>query len=135
MRNSCLIAPLDVIHSIRCLLVDLSVSVLNQFCIFSHYEASATRQAQTTAIDQVLVDRRTKTHLDELEKSNYTEPVDEQHAVEGGARRGHRGAVRHTLISDQRADDKKNKSTMNVRSALMYKKNLATLIEESVSEF
>lgn len=94
---------------------------------------SATRQTKSTAIDQVLVDKRAQRHLDELEKSNYTELDDEQTAAEGGVRRGHRGTARHTLISDQRAGYKKKKSTMNVRSALMYKKNLATLIEESVS--
>lgn len=51
-----------------------------------------------------------------------------------------KGRARQTLISDKR-DLKlagnspaatKKKSTMNVRSALLYRKNLSTLIEESV---
>jgi len=39
------------------------------------------------------------------------------------------------LISDKRPSVHPNKkSTMNIRTALLYKKNLATLVEESVIE-
>jgi zinc finger HIT domain-containing protein 1 len=41
------------------------------------------------------------------------------------------------IISDKRTVDpvggKKKKTTMNIRTAILYKKNLATIVEESVS--
>jgi zinc finger HIT domain-containing protein 1 len=57
--------------------------------------------------------------------------------AEGG--KSAKGRARQT-ISDKRnvnilgnsAAAKKKKSTMNVRTALLYRKNLATLVEESV---
>jgi zinc finger HIT domain-containing protein 1 len=99
---------------------------------------SATRQAQSSAhpIDPILVAKRTKRHLDELERSNYAEPSvnidqeDDDGAGAGSARRGR--AARQSIISDRRGSGtKKSKSTMNVRSALLYRKNLASLIDES----
>jgi zinc finger HIT domain-containing protein 1 len=47
-----------------------------------------------------------------------------------------KGRARQT-ISDKRsgaegASAKKKKSTMNIRTAILYKKNLATLLEDSV---
>ena len=104
----------------------------------------------------MLIARRAKKHLDELEvialqdttesktgtdyfsmqRSNYTEvdigPDQADGTAEGSGRRG-RGAARQALISDKRPSVHPNKkSTMNIRTALLYKKNLATLIEESV---
>jgi zinc finger HIT domain-containing protein 1 len=71
-----------------------------------------------------------------VQRSNYTEvdidPDQDDGTTEGSGRRG-RGAARQTLISDKRPSVHPNKkSTMNIRTALLYKKSLATLIEESV---
>ena len=71
-----------------------------------------------------------------MQRSNHAEvdidPDQADGAAEGSGRRG-RGTARQTLISDKRPSVHPNKkSTMNIRSALLYKKNLATLIEESV---
>ncbi|KAF9561956.1 hypothetical protein CPC08DRAFT_817369 [Agrocybe pediades] len=88
-----------------------------------------------------VIAKRTKRHLDELERSNYSEPTllagvgDED---EAGGNKYHKGRGRQT-ISDKRnlnilgtsAAAGKKKSTMKVRTALLYRKNLATLIEES----
>jgi zinc finger HIT domain-containing protein 1 len=97
--------------------------------------------------------KRTKRHLDQLEvtnqrnvlfsvplfdyhkRTNYAEPsisyFDEEQEEEGG--KYAKGKARQT-ISDKRnvLGGRKKKSSMNVRTALLYKKNLATLIEESV---
>lgn len=72
-----------------------------------------------------------------MQRSNYTEvdidPGQADGTGEGSGRRG-RGTARQTLISDKRPSvHLSKKSTMNIRTALLYKKNLATLIEESVS--
>ncbi|PPQ83446.1 hypothetical protein CVT25_007037 [Psilocybe cyanescens] len=100
---------------------------------------------QNVAIVQTLapevIAKRTKRHLDELERSNYAEPTllagvgDED---EEGGNKYHKGRGRQ-IISDKRNLNilgtspaaKKKKSTMNVRTALLYRKNLATLIDES----
>ncbi|KAG6861996.1 hypothetical protein C0995_008183 [Termitomyces sp. Mi166 len=83
--------------------------------------------------------KRTKRHLEELERSNYSEPtlLAGEDDEEGG--KSAKGRARQT-ISDKRnlniagtsAAAKKKKSTMNVRTALLYRKNLATLIDESL---
>ncbi|KAF5392286.1 hypothetical protein D9757_001482 [Collybiopsis confluens] len=91
-----------------------------------------------------LLAKRTKNHLDELEKSNYNEsaalPVGEDDEdAPTGSKYAAKGRARQTLISDKRNLNlsgtspaaKKKKSTMNVRSALLYRKNFATLIDES----
>ncbi|KAF9000616.1 hypothetical protein BDQ17DRAFT_1400401 [Cyathus striatus] len=99
-----------------------------------HHARQAHAPAHTLAPE--LIAKRTKRHLDELERSNYSEPTllgDDDD--EGG---GRKGRARQT-ISDKRTFNipgtspaaKKKKSTMNVRTALLYRKNLATLIEES----
>ncbi|KAJ3768225.1 hypothetical protein FB446DRAFT_752433 [Lentinula raphanica] len=90
-----------------------------------------------------LLEKRTQIHLDQLEKSNYNESAslavgedDDEPAV--GKYNG-KGRARQTLISDKinvklagnSPAATKKKSTMNIRSALLYRKNLATLIEES----
>jgi len=73
-----------------------------------------------------------------MKRSNYAEStlLAGEDSEEGSSKKGR---ARQT-ISDKRnlnilgssAAAKKKKSTMNVRSALLYRKNLATLIEESV---
>ena len=80
---------------------------------------------------------------DDIEqRSNYSEanviPASDDEGAEGGTKHGR---ARQT-ISDKRtrlvipgisAAASKKKSTMNIRTALLYKKKFATLIEESVS--
>jgi len=75
----------------------------------------------------------------QMKRSNYTEPtlLASVEDTEGGGYS--KGRARQT-ISDKRnlkipgtsAAAKKKKSTMNVRTALLYRKNFATLLEESV---
>lgn len=73
--------------------------------------------------------------MDELERSNYSEPTivvgASEDAEETGGRTG-KGRARQA-ISDKRAAElgKKKKSTMNVRTAVLYKKSFAQLLEES----
>jgi len=97
------------------------------------------RQVQNAIVASVtpeIIAKRTKRHLDELERSNYAEPTisffGEDGDEEGGGGKSAKGRARQT-ISDKRdtAGVKKKKSTMNVRTALLYRKNLSTLIEES----
>ncbi|KIK62493.1 hypothetical protein GYMLUDRAFT_41946 [Collybiopsis luxurians FD-317 M1] len=91
-----------------------------------------------------LLAKRTKNHLDELERSNHNESAsltvgeDDDETTQGNKYTA-KGRARQTLISDKRNLNlsgtspaaTKKKSTMNVRTALLYRKNLATLIEES----
>ncbi|KAF8907337.1 hypothetical protein CPB84DRAFT_1768961 [Gymnopilus junonius] len=98
---------------------------------------AATVQTLTPEV----IAKRTKRHLDELERSNYAEPTllagvgDED---EEGGNKYHKGRGRQ-IISDKRDLNipgtspaaTKKKSTMNVRTALLYRKNLTTYIEES----
>jgi zinc finger HIT domain-containing protein 1 len=71
-----------------------------------------------------------------VQRSNYAEPstsfIGEDDEEEGSGKYA-KGRARN-IISDKRAVGKKKKSTMNVRSALLYRKNLSTLIDESVSD-
>ncbi|KAH9940978.1 hypothetical protein B0H21DRAFT_697327, partial [Amylocystis lapponica] len=92
--------------------------------------------APAAQLDPDVVAKRTKRHLDELERSNYTEPssallpgLDEDEETAGG--RSAKGRARQT-ISDKREWDgkKKKKSSMNVRTAVLYKKSLAVLLED-----
>ncbi|KAJ7086100.1 hypothetical protein B0H15DRAFT_357814 [Mycena belliarum] len=93
------------------------------------------RQAHAAVVGLTpdVIAKRTKRHLDELERANYAEPSalagdedDEGKYTKGRARQ---------LISEKRVFNipgvKKKKSTMNVRTALLYRKNFATLLEES----
>ncbi|KAI0661550.1 hypothetical protein C8Q70DRAFT_1043527 [Cubamyces menziesii] len=104
----------------------------------------ATRQTQklNAPLDAEVIAKRTKRHLDELERSNYSEPAGtgvsgEGEEDEGVAPSGRtaKGRARQATISDKRQWDgtgkKPKKSTMNVRTAILYKKTLAVLIEES----
>ncbi|KAI0787865.1 hypothetical protein C8Q74DRAFT_1254468 [Fomes fomentarius] len=102
------------------------------------------RQVQNSnaPLDSDIITKRTKRHLDELERSNYSEPTgssgagaevdgDDEGAAPGG--RTAKGRARQATISDKRQWDGKRpkKSTMNVRTAILYKKNLTVLLEES----
>ncbi|KAI0749499.1 hypothetical protein C8Q80DRAFT_1162332 [Daedaleopsis nitida] len=105
------------------------------------------RQAQNQSgpLDPDVIAKRTKRHLDELERSNYSEPAgvgaatgaggdlddDDEGVAPGG--RSTKGRARQATISDKRHWDgkKPKKSTMNVRTAILYKKNLSVLLDES----
>jgi zinc finger HIT domain-containing protein 1 len=52
-----------------------------------------------------------------------------------GGGKSAKGRARQTISDKRNLNDsgKKKKSTMNVRTALLYRKNLPTLIDESVS--
>ncbi|KAF8968013.1 hypothetical protein BDZ97DRAFT_1903003 [Flammula alnicola] len=80
---------------------------------------------QTAAVVQTLapevIAKRTKRHLDELERSNYAEPT----LLAGVGDEDEEGGNKVFCCRQE------EKSTMNVRTALLYRKNLATLIEES----
>ncbi|KAI0091345.1 hypothetical protein BDY19DRAFT_984244 [Irpex rosettiformis] len=106
-------------------------------CYYSQTAARKTQNANSGQFDKEVVAKRTKRHLDELERSNYSEPstllgqaVDDDEETGGG--RATKGRARQP-ISDRRAAEKgrKKKSTMNIRTAVLYKKNLALLIDES----
>ncbi|KAI0077883.1 hypothetical protein K474DRAFT_1642420 [Panus rudis PR-1116 ss-1] len=87
--------------------------------------------ASSVQYDPEVIAKRAKRHLDELERSNYAEPsgafgVDEEE--DGG---GRKGRARQT-ISDKKTDGgRKKKSTMAVRTAVLYKKTFTQLVEES----
>ncbi|KAG2110973.1 uncharacterized protein F5147DRAFT_772234 [Suillus discolor] len=86
---------------------------------------------QTLPSDIII--KRTKRHLEELERSNYTEPSITFDDNDEGAISG-KNRVRQVVSDKRHLNDpnaKKKKSSMKVRTALLYRKNLATLIEES----
>ncbi|THH18122.1 hypothetical protein EW146_g2814 [Bondarzewia mesenterica] len=103
---------------------------------------STARQSQSVAkppVGSEVVSKRTKRHLDELERSNYAEPSGLYAGVEDDEEetgKTAKGRARQT-ISDKRnisaggPGAKRKKSTMNVRTAILYRKRLAELIEES----
>ncbi|TNY21544.1 hypothetical protein DMC30DRAFT_196679 [Rhodotorula diobovata] len=98
-----------------------------------------TRAAQPSAIlaDSEYVARRVKRHLADLERTNYTEPTTGPTAygdVRGAAGAGAGGGDDEAEGPSQLAKDdgaRKKKSTMAVRTLLMYRKNLAALLAES----
>lgn len=71
------------------------------------------------------------------QRSNYSEPAgagaggedEDDHGVAPGGRTA-KGRARQSIISDK--GKKPKKSSMNVRTAVLYKKTLAVLIEDSV---
>jgi hypothetical protein len=69
-------------------------------------------------------------------RSNYAEPTSflgEEGDEEGGGKSA-KGRARQTISDKRNASGvKKKKSTMNVRTAILYRKNLSTLVEESAS--
>ncbi|KAI5122540.1 hypothetical protein M0805_005267 [Coniferiporia weirii] len=96
------------------------------------------RSTQTSAaqvgLSPEVIAKRNKRHLEELERTNYTEPTISVAGISfGEAGMSARGRARET-ISDKRptkSSAKKKTQSKNVRDALVYRKNLATLIEES----
>ncbi|KAJ3518889.1 hypothetical protein NM688_g9379 [Phlebia brevispora] len=95
------------------------------------------QSANAQRYDPDVVAKRTKRHLDELERSNYSESstaigygADDEEDAAGG--RTTKGRARQT-ISDKRMASLgiKKKSTMNIRTAVLYKKSFAMLLEES----
>ncbi|ETW82857.1 hypothetical protein HETIRDRAFT_416896 [Heterobasidion irregulare TC 32-1] len=80
--------------------------------------------------------KRTKRHLAELERSNYAEHSAGIEDDEDGPGKTAKGRARQT-ISDKRnisgtgPGAKRKKSTMNIRTAVLYRKKLAELVEES----
>ncbi|EAU85538.2 hypothetical protein CC1G_06439 [Coprinopsis cinerea okayama7 len=98
------------------------------------------RAREQFTIPPEILAKRTKRHLDELEKSNYTEPTLLVPTVEDEEEAGYSKGRGRQTISDKRklnipgtspaATGKK--STMAVRTAVLYRKNFATLLEESV---
>ncbi|KAF8623685.1 hypothetical protein AX17_007383 [Amanita inopinata Kibby_2008] len=102
------------------------------------------RQAHSSnlqALTPEVIAKRTRRHLEELERSNYTEPTILPFDDDEDMGRNAKGRARQT-ISDKRNLNirgnspaaKKKKSTMNVRTALLYRKSLATWVEESVGQ-
>ncbi|KAG2017835.1 hypothetical protein CC2G_007309 [Coprinopsis cinerea AmutBmut pab1-1] len=97
------------------------------------------RAREQFTIPPEILAKRTKRHLDELEKSNYTEPTLLVPTVEDEEEAGYSKGRGRQTISDKRklnipgtspaATGKK--STMAVRTAVLYRKNFATLLEES----
>ncbi|KAK4046036.1 hypothetical protein OIV83_006407 [Microbotryomycetes sp. JL201] len=95
--------------------------------------AQTTRAAATALADHDFVSRRVKRHLAELEKTNYSEqgtstklfrqPTDDDTDEAGG-----RGS---TSYSSEDPQGRKRKKTMAVRSLLLYRKSLTTLMEEN----
>lgn len=70
------------------------------------------------------------------QRSNYAEPSNSflgDDEDDGG--KSAKSRARQTISDKRHVIDggKKKKSSMNIRTALLYRKNLATLIEESVS--
>ncbi|KAE9408449.1 hypothetical protein BT96DRAFT_962756 [Gymnopus androsaceus JB14] len=98
-----------------------------------------SRQANSSTLVPEIIAKRAKNYLDELEKSNYSESASLNVGEDEDEAPATKGRARQTLISDKRnlqlagtsPAATKKKSTMNVRTALLYRKNLATLIEES----
>ncbi|KAJ7056568.1 hypothetical protein C8F01DRAFT_1154147 [Mycena amicta] len=93
------------------------------------------RQAHNSnlGIAPEVIAKRTKRHLAELERSNYAEPSSNvgEEDEDGNYTKGRARA----LISEKRSFNipglKKKKSSMSVRTALIYRKNFATLLEEA----
>ncbi|KAF8920214.1 hypothetical protein CPB85DRAFT_617843 [Mucidula mucida] len=95
--------------------------------------------ANQGGLDPEVVAARQRRHLDQLERSNHADTnivaVDDE---DGDGKYGKKSRARQ-LISDKRSVKllgsspaaTKKKSTMNVRTALLYPKSFATLIEES----
>ncbi|GAA5877269.1 hypothetical protein JCM8547_002622 [Rhodosporidiobolus lusitaniae] len=88
------------------------------------------RAAAPSAViaDSEYVARRVKRHLNDLERTNYTEPTTGPSAY-GEGDDDNKGPS--ALADDKDAQGRKKKKSMAVRGLLMYRKNLATLISES----
>ncbi|KAG6334056.1 hypothetical protein ID866_5030 [Astraeus odoratus] len=99
----------------------------------------ATRQVNLAkqALDPEVISKRTRRHLEELERTNYAASSlfnDVDSDPESSANPKSKFRARQTVISDKTTfgDGKsKKKSTMNVRTAILYRKGFPTLLEES----
>ncbi|KAF9237615.1 hypothetical protein BU15DRAFT_88626 [Melanogaster broomeanus] len=86
-----------------------------------------------------IIAKRTKKHLEELERTNYTASTllnDPDSDPESSSNPKSKFRARQTVISDKRSfgapnEGKKKKQSMNVRTAILYRKGLTTLVEES----
>ncbi|SGY85322.1 BQ5605_C009g05752 [Microbotryum silenes-dioicae] len=86
-------------------------------------------------LDMDYVSRRIKRHLNDLERTNYTEPTTGPTAYGASDAPDEDGTEKGAtpLRDDDVGRDKsgRKKRSMAVRSLLMYRKNLATLVDES----
>jgi len=109
----------------------------SEYSILSSSALLAVRKAQESQpVDPETIAKRTKRHLDELERSNYAEPSSSYLGMDEDDQTGKsaKGRARQT-VSDKRQlagpSAKRKKTNMNIRTAILYRKNFATLIEES----
>ncbi|KAM0748490.1 hypothetical protein T439DRAFT_327752 [Meredithblackwellia eburnea MCA 4105] len=98
----------------------------------------ARRQPQRAVtvqqVDPEWVKRRIKRHLADLERTNYTEPTSGPNTFGLGGDEdpeNERSAPGASSAALEEQGKRKKKSTAAVRSLLLYRKTLATLIEES----
>ncbi|KZS92504.1 hypothetical protein SISNIDRAFT_486528 [Sistotremastrum niveocremeum HHB9708] len=92
------------------------------------------RQTNTTApqvVDPSVVAKRKKRQLDELERSNYVESSASLFAQRADGEAEFGGTAKDRAAARSTISTSKKKSTMAVRSALLYRKPLTHLIEES----
>ncbi|KAF9517263.1 hypothetical protein BS47DRAFT_1380604 [Hydnum rufescens UP504] len=89
-------------------------------------QAQAVAFSHAGSVPPEQIARRKKRHLDELERSNYTEP--KFAIISGEGNEGEQGTAKDRMRST--ISDKKRKSSVAVRRVLLYRKNLATLLEE-----
>ncbi|GAA6016006.1 hypothetical protein JCM10207_006835 [Rhodosporidiobolus poonsookiae] len=78
--------------------------------------------------DSAYVARRVERHLTDLERTNYTEPTTGPSAY-GDGDDDSKGPS--ALADEKDAAGRKKKKSMAVRSLLMYRKNLSTLLNEA----
>ncbi|KAF9223474.1 hypothetical protein BS17DRAFT_796120 [Gyrodon lividus] len=108
-----------------------------------HKKARERAQRQVNLAKQALapeiIAKRTKRHLEELERTNYAASTllnDPDSDPGSSSNQKSKFRARQIVISDKRTfgtpnEGKKKKSSMNVRTAILYRKGLAALIEES----
>ncbi|KAF8307351.1 hypothetical protein DL93DRAFT_2064895, partial [Clavulina sp. PMI_390] len=88
---------------------------------------NAAAAARGVPLEQIA--RRKKRHLEELERSNYTEPkfsiTGEEVKEDGGGTAKDR--MRSTISDQQR------QSSTSIRNILLYRKNLSTLVDDLAS--
>ncbi|KAI0291903.1 hypothetical protein B0F90DRAFT_1812053 [Multifurca ochricompacta] len=91
---------------------------------------------ESQPLDGEVIAKRTKRHLDELERSNYAEPSTSYLGMDEDDQAGKsaKGRSRQT-VSDKRQlsgpSAKRKKASMNIRTAILYRKNFGTLLDES----
>ncbi|BGP58387.1 hypothetical protein JCM8202_001889 [Rhodotorula sphaerocarpa] len=89
----------------------------------------AANPASSVIADSEYVARRVKRHLNDLERTNYTEPTTGPSAYGETAEDDAKGPT--ALGKDDDPSGRKRKKSMAVRSLLMYRKNFATLLNEA----